>query len=329
MRADFEARVLRLLALVGVVLLPFGLVGCGEKEKEKEPEDPYGVEDELVRLSAYQELNYPDATLLGDGAFFKVLKEGTGKGYSGKGWLLFDYETTNLDGQLLGTSVAKVARQYGYYQRGKHYVPVYRAFSEELYGEAFYNTLYGAKEKAEILMGIPSFVPVPNGLWRGIPYNSSLCTLTLLEWVEDPAGREQKLLEEFIKKGKTDWGAKTAEGVYRHVIREGTGKEVRSKGTVWLRYAGYYLDGVLFDTNIKEVARSAQLPGKRRFYLLRLDSKTQANYIAGFKNACSGLKEGAKFELLVPSGKAYGEEGKGAIGPWEPLRFEMEIIRVD
>ena len=42
------------------------------------------------------------------------------------------------------------------------------------------------------------------------------------------------------------------------------------------------------------------------------------------------MSEGAKFKFVIPYLLAYGERGAGAsIGPYEPLIFEVELIKIN
>jgi FKBP-type peptidyl-prolyl cis-trans isomerase FklB len=51
--------------------------------------------------------------------------------------------------------------------------------------------------------------------------------------------------------------------------------------------------------------------------------------IPGWTEALQLMKEGAKWQLFVPSGLAYGEQGAGqVIGPNATLIFEVELISI-
>jgi FKBP-type peptidyl-prolyl cis-trans isomerase FklB len=51
--------------------------------------------------------------------------------------------------------------------------------------------------------------------------------------------------------------------------------------------------------------------------------------IAGWVEALPLMKEGAKWQLFIPSGLAYGEKGAGnTIGPNATLIFEVELISI-
>ena len=51
--------------------------------------------------------------------------------------------------------------------------------------------------------------------------------------------------------------------------------------------------------------------------------------VPGFREGISKMKVGGKWKLFIPSALGYGEVGApGAIGPNEPLVFEVELISV-
>ena len=52
--------------------------------------------------------------------------------------------------------------------------------------------------------------------------------------------------------------------------------------------------------------------------------------IAGWKEALPLMKEGAKWQLVVPPNLAYGERGDGRnIGPEATLIYELELLSIE
>lgn len=70
----------------------------------------------------------------------------------------------------------------------------------------------------------------------------------------------------------------------------------------------------------------------------KLDSNTEGKpfefilgddgLIAGWTEGLSYMKEGERMKILLPSKIAYGEAGYGAIAPYTPLIFELQLVKV-
>lgn len=120
----------------------------------------------------------------------------------------------------------------------------------------------------------------------------------------------------FLEENKDKPGVKvTASGLQYKVITEGTGKTPKAEDTVQVHYKGTLVNGTEFDSSYKR-GEPATFPVNR--------------VIPGWTEALQLMKEGAKYQLFIPSKLAYGERGTpdGAIGPNEPLIFEVELIKI-
>jgi FKBP-type peptidyl-prolyl cis-trans isomerase FklB len=136
------------------------------------------------------------------------------------------------------------------------------------------------------------------------------------------AAQTQKLAEQnkkegdaFLAENKKKEGVKTTpSGLQYKVIRQGTGKMPKPTSTVVVNYRGTLLDGREFDSSYK-----------------RGEPFTTAvnGVVKGWQEALPLMKEGAKYQIFVPSQLAYGERGAGReIGPNAVLIFEIELITV-
>ena len=106
----------------------------------------------------------------------------------------------------------------------------------------------------------------------------------------------------------------TASGLQYRVIQEGQGKTPLATDTVETHYEGRTIDGTVFDSSVKR-GKPASFPVN--------------GVIQGWQEALQLMKEGAKYELFIPSDLAYGANGAGsAIGPYETLIFEVELLKV-
>ena len=129
------------------------------------------------------------------------------------------------------------------------------------------------------------------------------------------AEKNKKEGEAFLAENKTKEGVKTLpSGLQYKVITEGTGKTPKATDTVTVNYRGTLIDGQEFDSSYKR-GQPATFPVN--------------GVIKGWTEALQLMKEGAKWQLVIPADLAYGEKGAGnTIGPDATLIFDVELISV-
>lgn len=136
------------------------------------------------------------------------------------------------------------------------------------------------------------------------------------------AVQTQKLAEQnkkegdaFLAENKKKEGVRTTpSGLQYKVVRQGTGKMPKPTSTVVVNYRGTLLDGREFDSSYK-----------------RGEPFTTAvnGVVKGWQEVLPLMKEGAKYQIFVPSQLAYGERGAGReIGPNAVLIFEIELLSI-
>ncbi len=128
--------------------------------------------------------------------------------------------------------------------------------------------------------------------------------------------KNKKEGEAFLAENAKKEGVKTLpSGLQYKVITEGKGKKPRATDSVTVNYRGTLIDGTEFDSSIKR-GQPATFPVN--------------GVIPGWTEALQLMKEGSKWQLVIPSSLAYKEQGAGgAIGPNAVLVFEVEIISVN
>lgn len=121
--------------------------------------------------------------------------------------------------------------------------------------------------------------------------------------------------ERFLAENAKKEGVKVLpSGLQYKVIAAGTGKSPTTADTVTTHYRGTLIDGTEFDSSYKR-GQPATFP--------------VSGVIPGWTEALQLMKEGAKWQLFVPPGLAYGERGAGqVIGPNATLVFEVELLTV-
>jgi FKBP-type peptidyl-prolyl cis-trans isomerase FklB len=152
--------------------------------------------------------------------------------------------------------------------------------------------------------------------------NQDEITSTVEEYRQELARAEQeratKALEEgrkFLQANKSSEGVvELPSGLQYKVIQAGSGKSPGADDTVEVNYRGTLIDGTEFDSSYK---RGESISFK------------VTGVIKGWTEALQLMKEGAKWQLFIPSDLAYGQRGSGgSIGPNATLIFDVELIKV-
>lgn len=104
-------------------------------------------------------------------------------------------------------------------------------------------------------------------------------------------------------------------GLQYKIIEPGTGPSPTVDSTVTVNYRGTLADGTEFDSSYSR-NQPATFP--------------VSGVIPGWTEALPLMKEGAKWQLVIPPDLAYGERGAGnVIGPNAVLVFDIELISAD
>ena len=107
----------------------------------------------------------------------------------------------------------------------------------------------------------------------------------------------------------------TKSGLQYKVLKEGKGKTPKATDSVKVHYHGTLIDGSVFDSSV-ERGEPISFP--------------VGGVIAGWTEALQLMKEGDKWQLVIPSKLAYGEQGPGGkIGPNSTLIFDVELLAVE
>ncbi len=115
---------------------------------------------------------------------------------------------------------------------------------------------------------------------------------------------------------KQDGVVTTASGLQYKILTEGDGAVPTEKDKVIAHYKGTLVDGTIFDSSYDR--------GEPATFGV-------TGVIKGWQEVLQLMKEGAKWQIVVPSDLAYGPRGAGPnspIGPNETLLFDIELIAI-
>lgn len=121
--------------------------------------------------------------------------------------------------------------------------------------------------------------------------------------------------QDFLRRNRTESGViELASGLQYRVLQEGTGKRPGPHDLVVAHYTGTLIDGTKFDSS-RDRGKPATFGVDR--------------VIPGWTEALQLMKEGAKWQLFIPSDLAYGPRAVGdRIPPDSTLIFEVELLEV-
>lgn len=127
-------------------------------------------------------------------------------------------------------------------------------------------------------------------------------------------------------------GTKTKSGLVYKILNPGSGKKAIAGQNTFVHYAGYFLDGTLFDTSYENIAEENGV-----LDLARKEAKAYTPFpfkygaktglIPGFIEGLEKMNFGDKIGLVIPGHLGYGEQGSGTvIPPNATLYFEIELL---
>lgn len=120
--------------------------------------------------------------------------------------------------------------------------------------------------------------------------------------------------DKFLAENKGKPGVVTLpSGLQYKILTDGKGESPQAADTVTVHYRGTLIDGTEFDSSYKR-GEPATFP--------------VSGVIRGWTEALQLMKPGAKWQLFIPSGLAYGENAPPNIGPNSMLLFDVELISV-
>jgi len=117
-----------------------------------------------------------------------------------------------------------------------------------------------------------------------------------------------------IENAKKDGVTVTESGLQYRILEDGNGNKPAATDTVEVHYTGTLVDGTKFDSS-RDRGQTIEFPLN--------------GVIAGWTEGVQLMKEGARYEFVIPSDLGYGASGAGGvIPPNATLIFDVELIAV-
>jgi FKBP-type peptidyl-prolyl cis-trans isomerase len=136
---------------------------------------------------------------------------------------------------------------------------------------------------------------------------------------------EAKTIEAYLTKNNLK-AQKTQSGLYYVIEKEGAGEPTTPGTTMYVNYAGYLLNGPLFDTSWPDLAKANNMFNEERPYEPLPVNVGMGQVIPGWDEGLMLLKKGSKAKFIIPSPLGYGEGGAGEMIPANSiLVFDVEV----
>ena len=132
------------------------------------------------------------------------------------------------------------------------------------------------------------------------------------EYISKMMANEKMLISNYIEREQIAT-VPSPTGLYKIVLKPGSGKQTAANKTVTVHYVGMFVEGTEFDNSYK---RNKPLTFKLGEDLV----------IPGWEEGIATMKKGEKARLVCPSNLAYGPEGTKGIPPFSTLVFDIEMI---
>lgn len=136
------------------------------------------------------------------------------------------------------------------------------------------------------------------------------------------------LIDGYLAESNTE--VQTTESGLRYMFTKvGTGANAAPGNEVSIHYAGYLLDGTLFDSSIESIAKANNKYTEGRPYEPLTLQAGSGQVIPGWEEAILLMNKGSKMRVWIPSTLAYGPRQRSEeIVANSVLVFDMEMIDI-
>ncbi|MBB1138521.1 peptidylprolyl isomerase [Myroides sp. WP-1] len=156
----------------------------------------------------------------------------------------------------------------------------------------------------------------------------------------EEAAKAKKEKEENMNKVQESYAAKFTDlkskakvldsGLAYVITEQGQGKKPAISQEVYVDYAGFFENGMLFDSSIESILKSFDTFDQRRadmngYQPIPFKFGAKTGLIPGFIEGIEQMNFGDTAIIFIPAHLAYGERGVGPIPPNTDLVFELKL----
>lgn len=315
---------------------------------------PNGPNDANKRyFDAWMKVNHPDVKPTGLGIYVLEEEAGTGKEVEMEGYVLMDYKTTDLEGNISTYTDSVTAKQLGTYNVGNYYGPKFQTTIEKTVTAGLAEALVGMKVGGRKKVIIPSWLlsystydSEEDYLAASTSAENTVYDITVRDFTTDIFEWQVEKIGGYFKENSSTFGAMTVtdsipnfKGFYYKSLSEVKDTtSFPSDTTIYINYTGRLLNGDVFDTTNERLAKDCGIWSASRTYEpvlikwgeaysdLTMGSES-STVISGFALTLWQMHKFEKGIGVFVSDYGYGYSGSGeSIPGYSPLVFEIEVV---
>ena len=132
-------------------------------------------------------------------------------------------------------------------------------------------------------------------------------------WSKSQREYEREILKNYVAKSNYPF-ALTSQGIYKYIIKQGTGVLPQKDDIISINYQGSLLSREIIN----------------HFTSLEFAFGSQWQVIDGIERAIKTMREGERAIILVSSDYAWGADGTsdGSIAPFTSVQYDLELVSV-
>ncbi|MBQ0096202.1 MAG: FKBP-type peptidyl-prolyl cis-trans isomerase [Bacteroidales bacterium] len=348
-----KTTIYRSIAAISIAAALLGCARIGDVSDEKQ--------DTKTAFDAWMAVHHPGIDTTANGIY--ILKDipGTGEYVRDSNFLFIEYEQRSLeDSSIVGYTSVELAKQMGVYDETYCFDPLIFKMTRGACSQGLLDILKGGNKIDRMRIGGTRTAIVPGWLTSTATYypagNADLYvknvtgthysyTIKVVNSVKDIIQWQIDSIETYMKHHNIEIEDTTGHrGFYywRDRKREAErGVEVidsvhiPSDSTYMINYVGRFLNGKVFDTNIKDTAKVWHLYDKSRKYepvkvTCGADSLSYklsgSSVIPGFSMTMHRMHPYESGRGLFTSNHGYDSQSSGTVNAYSPLIFEIDIV---
>ena len=337
-----------IISIILAATAAFFIAGCAKEVKT-------GTNDANKRFfDAWISINHPNLTPTELGVYVLEEKAGSGATVEKDGYVMVDYKSTDLEGNITGYTYKETAKQLGQYDTAYYYGPKVMTTADATIQAGVADALIGMKVGGSKKVVIPGWLltykvydnvedylnPPTDETTTSATYDNAIYEFTVRDFAEDINEWQIEKMSDYFK-ANPKLGLSAADSLqlgfyYKQLKAPKDTTSFKSDTTIYINYTGKLLNGLVFDTTNERIAKDNGIYSSSKEYK-PVSVKWASEYsditlggssvINGFALTIWQMRAYEKGVGIFWSDLGYSYSGSGkSIPGYAPLIFEIELV---